>query len=45
MSLDLDEWRHAVHDLTETQRAINCGHHWRRGVCTECQDTIDWDDV
>lgn len=40
---ELDEWRAAVHDLDEAERAANCGHtcRGRRGVCVHCGDEPD----
>jgi hypothetical protein len=40
-----DEWRSALHDMTEVERARDCSHEWapdrRHGVlvCRHCGDT------
>ncbi|WP_156452806.1 hypothetical protein [Mycobacterium gordonae] len=41
--LDDDEWRNAVEDLDEAERAANCGHtiRGRRGICVHCGDRPD----
>ena len=40
---ELDEWRAAVDDLDEVERAQNCGHtrRGRNGVCVHCGDEPD----
>ncbi|WP_269473846.1 hypothetical protein [Mycobacterium mantenii] len=43
MTAEVGEWRAAVRDLDEAERAANCGHNTRgrRGVCLDCGDKPD----
>lgn len=36
------EWRSAVAELSEFERAENCGHYWRKGACVYCQERADY---
>lgn len=36
-----DEWRSAVAELNETERAESCGHYWRKSVCVYCGEGVD----
>ncbi|BBX02267.1 hypothetical protein [Mycolicibacterium moriokaense] len=40
---ELEEWRAAVEDQDEAERAANCGHtiRGRNGVCVHCGDEAD----
>ena len=38
---DEDEWRSAVRDMSEADRAASCGHIWQGGVCMECGERVE----
>lgn len=38
---DYNEWRSAVAEMDEAERAVACGHFWRKGVCVYCGEEAD----